>query len=88
MPLLLLPEELASDDCVFNVFAITGYLGNAGANLPTAMTIKNTDLEDPSENSTERYNLSYTLNENKAIASYTLSGYGETMTFPCDWTNF
>ena len=52
------------------------------------MTIKNTDLEDPSENSTERYNLSYTLNENKAIASYTLSGYGETMTFPCDWTNF
>lgn len=88
MPLLLLPEELASDDCVFNVFAITGYLGNAGANLPTAMTIKNTDLEDPSENSTERYNLSYTLNENKAISSYTLSGYGETMTFPCDWTNF
>ena len=88
MPLLLLPEALASDDCVFNVFAITGYLGNAGANLPTAMTIKNTDLEDPSENSTERYNLSYTLNENKAIASYTLSGYGETMTFPCDWTNF
>ncbi len=56
MPLLLLPEALASDDCVFNVFAITGYLGNAGANLPTAMTIKNTDLEDPSENSTERYN--------------------------------
>lgn len=88
MPLLLLPEALASDDCVFNVFAITGYLGNAGANLPTAMTIKNTDLEDPSENSTERYNLSYTLNENKAISSYTLSGYGETMTFPCDWTNF
>lgn len=40
MPLLLLPEALASDDCVFNVFAITGYLGNAGANLPTAMTIK------------------------------------------------
>ena len=78
MPLLLLPEALASDDCVFNVFAITGYLGNAGANLPTAMTIKNT----------ERYNLSYTLNENKAISSYTLSGYGETMTFPCDWTNF
>ena len=88
MPLLLLPEALASDDCVFNVFAITGYLGNAGANLPTAVTIKNTDLEDPSENSTERYNLSYTLNENKAISSYTLSGYGETMTFPCDWTNF
>ena len=88
MPLLLLPEALASDDCVFNVFAITGYLGNAGVNLPTAMTIKNTDLEDPSENSTERYNLSYTLNENKAISSYTLSGYGETMTFPCDWTNF
>lgn len=88
MPLLLLPEALASDDCVFNVFAITGYLGNAGANLPTAMTIKNTDPEDPSENSTERYNLSYTLNENKAISSYTLSGYGETMTFPCDWTNF
>ena len=88
MPLLLLPEALASDDCVFNVFAITGYLGNAGANLPTAMTIKNTDLEDPSENSTERYNLSYTLNKNKAISSYTLSGYGETMTFPCDWTNF
>lgn len=88
MPLLLLPEALASYDCVFNVFAITGYLGNAGANLPTAMTIKNTDLEDPSENSTERYNLSYTLNENKAISSYTLSGYGETMTFPCDWTNF
>lgn len=88
MPLLLLPEELASDDCVFNVFAITGYLGNAGANLPTAMTIKNTDLEDPSENSTERYNLSYTLNENNAISSYTLSRYGETMTFPCDWTNF
>lgn len=88
MPLLLLPEALASDDCAFNVFAITGYLGNAGANLPTAMTIKNTDLEDPSENSTERYNLSYTLNENKAISSYTLSGYGETMTFPCDWTNF
>ena len=88
MPLLLLPEALASDDCVFNVFAITGYLGNAGANLPTAMTIKNTDLEDPSENSTERYNLSYTLNENKAISSYTLSRYGETMTFPCDWTNF
>lgn len=88
MPLLLLPEALASDDCVFNVFAITGYLGNAGANLPTAMTIKNTDLEDPSENSTERYNLSYTLNENNAISSYTLSRYGETMTFPCDWTNF
>lgn len=89
MPLLLLPEELASDDCVFNVFAITGYLGNAGANLPTAMTIKYTyPEEDSSENSTERYNLSYTLNENKAIASYTLSGYGETMTFPCDWTNF
>lgn len=88
MLLLLLPEELASDDCVFNVFAITGYLGNAGANLPTAMTIKYTYPEDSSENSTERYNLSYTLNENKAIASYTLSRYGETMTFPCDWTNF
>lgn len=88
MPLLLLPEELASDDCVFNVFAITGYLGNAGASLPTAMTIKSIDPEDSSENSTERYNLSYTFNENKAISSYTLSRYGETMTFPCDWTNF
>ena len=46
MPLLLLPEALASDDCVFNVFAITGYLGNAGANLPTAMTIKTHPLPE------------------------------------------
>ncbi len=58
------------------IFATAGYLGNASAQLPTKLTYKYIDKEDPEYNETDVYNITYSLDANNRINSISPSNSG------------
>lgn len=62
------------------IFAITGYLGNASANLPSKMVSEYVDREDPSDiySETHTVDIFYTFDDKHAIESITSNVDGMT----------
>lgn len=68
MLLTLTPEDVISDDAVFRILAVAGYLGNASKKLPTQLRLIYSDDED------ETLNLSYSIGANGMINWYGIDG--------------
>lgn len=75
----LMPEDLISDDNIFVILGVSGYLGNTSAQLPTYVTLNYLDPEYPEDNSTDHWDISYSLGANEVIYSYNVN----EMVYPC-----
>lgn len=62
------------------IFAVSGYLGNASANLPTSFTQDYIDHEDPEDSSSESFGISYTFDSANRIKSIICDADGYTYT--------
>lgn len=74
MLLTLTPEDIISDDAVFRILAVTGFLGNASPKLPTKASLSYKDPEYPEDNENDTWILDYNISSNGVINWYSVNG--------------
>lgn len=69
----LMSEDLISEDNVFVILGLGGYLGNTSTQLPTQVACRTTDPDD-GEVDTWNWNMDYSFAENESIKWYEVDG--------------